>query len=697
MDVFDNCAHINDLMTLNNDSDARNELIKLLDYHLQNKLPYSQLLNHLIRKTGLYPYLKSETASWQDRFTFEAFKVDIGEKENVTLHQEQSLVLKYLLDGVNLAVSAPTSFGKSFIIDAFIAFKKPRNVLIIVPTIALTDETRRRLQKKFGGIYKLITTAEVPLSNYNIFIFPQERAIYYSDKIDKLDLLVIDEFYKADYKFDKDRSPALIRAMIKLGAIATQKYYLAPNISKLNTNPFTEDMEFLKLDFNTVFLEKHELYKTINKDEQKKNLTLLNILKNTVGKSLIYAGTHKNVNKVADLLLKENKIAGNDLLNSFSDWLAKNYDKDWNLTSLVKHGTGIHTGRLHRSLSQIQVKLFELDDGLKNIISTSSIIEGVNTSAENVILWSNRNGAPLLNDFTYKNIIGRSGRMFKHFIGNVYILEEPPKSIENQLTLSFPDQLLGDIDEQEFKKQLSNEQIAKIIQYKKDMADLFGEQLFSKLMKENAFLTSNMDLIRHIAFDMHNNQDEWNGLAYLNSSNVDSWDRLLYKIIRLSPGGWDAPYATFVNFIKILSKNWQSSFPSILDELRKKNIDTNQFFQLERTATFKLSALLNDINIIQAALLKNVNVDIAPFISRVSHAFLPSCVYQLEEYGLPRMISKKIHASRLIDLTDKELTLHDAIKVLVNLKDTIETRAIGLDKFDRYILEYFYSGVSIND
>jgi reverse gyrase len=50
------------------------------------------------------------------------------------------------MSGKNLAIIAPTSFGKSFIIDAFIALKQPKNTAIIVPTIALTDETRRRLQ-----------------------------------------------------------------------------------------------------------------------------------------------------------------------------------------------------------------------------------------------------------------------------------------------------------------------------------------------------------------------------------------------------------------------------------------------------------------------------------------------------------------------------------------------------------------------
>ncbi|HBO82937.1 MAG TPA: hypothetical protein DD502_32930 [Cupriavidus sp.] len=300
---------------------------------------------------------------------------DIGQDQPVTLHSEQSLVLKHLLEGTNLAVSAPTSFGKSLIIDAYIAIQKPKNVLILVPTIALTDETRRRLSRKFSAQYKIVTTADVSLAEKNILIFPQERAIHYASKLESLDLLVVDEFYKASQEFDKERSPALLRAMMKLGAIAKQKYYLAPNISRLNDNPFTEDMLFLPLDFNTVFLEKYELYREIGNDAQRKNDALIEILAQET-KSLIYAGTYSNVERVSNLLLAKTEPVDSEVLSAFSDWLATNYDPNWILTSLVKRGTGIHTGQLHRSLSQIQVKLFEEEAGLRTLVSTSSIIEG---------------------------------------------------------------------------------------------------------------------------------------------------------------------------------------------------------------------------------------------------------------------------------------------------------------------------------
>ncbi|TWI72979.1 RAD3-like DEAD/DEAH box helicase [Desulfobotulus alkaliphilus] len=256
MEIFDACQIINEFLSKNDTESARNELIGLLGYHEESGIEYSPVVNHLIRETGLYPYIKPETALWQDRFVYNVFKVDVGKKEPVTLHREQSELLKKLVQGYDIAVSAPTSFGKSFVIDAFISIKKPKNVVIVVPTIALTDETRRRLYPKFSREYKIITTSDVELSDKNIFIFPQERAINYLNKLDEVDILIIDEFYKASSDFDKERSPSLIKALMELSKITKQRYFLAPNISTLKDNPFTQGMDFVPLTFNTVVLNK---------------------------------------------------------------------------------------------------------------------------------------------------------------------------------------------------------------------------------------------------------------------------------------------------------------------------------------------------------------------------------------------------------------------------------------------------------
>ena len=137
MDTFEACRDVVERLDANQEAEARESLIRLLaDMKSRGEQP-AELVNHLIRQLGLFPYMISEFASWEDRLAFEAFRTDVGEERPLPLHVEQSRLLHDLLAGESVAVSAPTSFGKSFIVDAFIALKRPERVLIIVPTVAL--------------------------------------------------------------------------------------------------------------------------------------------------------------------------------------------------------------------------------------------------------------------------------------------------------------------------------------------------------------------------------------------------------------------------------------------------------------------------------------------------------------------------------------------------------------------------------
>jgi hypothetical protein len=638
--------------------------------------------------------LQTDTAHWQDKFVCEAFKVNTGYDDEKTLHREQSFLLKRLLGGENIAVSAPTSFGKSFVIDAFITIKKPKTIVIIVPTLALTDETRRRLCKKFANMYKIITTSDAELSENNIFIFPQERAVNYIGKIKNIDILIIDEFYKAGIAFDKERAPILLKAILNLGKIAKQRYFLAPNISNIENNPFTEGMEFLSFDFNTVFSEVHKCYEDITTaDEVWKGHKLLEIINTQKTKSLIYAGTYQNIEKIATILNENLPNKNSNILISFSDWIKTNYSQTYILSDIVRKGTGIHNGQLHRSLTQIQVKLFEDDDGLDNIVSTSSIIEGVNTSAENVIIWANKNGNPPLNYFTYKNIVGRGGRMFRSFIGKVYLLEAPPQEESTQLKLEITDDLLNTLNNEEFKAELTKEQIFKMTTFNGEMDTILGENVYQTLIMENSLQTSKPNCLKNIAVNMKNNPKEWNGFEYLNSNNPDHWDRCLFLTIK-QLGHLGMPYTKLVAFIKAIANSWTSTIPQIISSQSSNELTIEDFFKLERDVTFKVSSLLKDINTLYNHIFGK-QLDISPFISKLSHAFLPRLVYELEEYGLPRMLSKKIQLSSIINLENNELSVHDLIsqfkmiglhKLKQNIKD--------LHTFEDYILSYFYDGIS---
>ena len=230
------------------------------------------------------------------------------------------------------------------------------------------------------------------------------------------------------------------------------------------------------------------------------------------------------------------------------------------------------------------------------------------------------------------------------------------------------------------------------------MSELMGIQVYDELKSESAFQSSNSDLIKTIAIDLTRNPQEWNGLYYLNEFKPQNWDRLLYKVINLQPGNWDSGYKVFVEFIKILAYNWNKSIPELLKELEDYDIGIDKFFLLERNVTFKFSALLNDLNTLQKRILKDKNYDISKFIKWCSHAFLPKVVFQLEEYGLPRMISKKLHKSKVIDFYDSDLTIHNVIEQFNQIgKDSTIKRTNEIDEFDEYILDHFFEGIKITN
>lgn len=693
IDVFENCYEINRLLSLRNEVAARNLLIRLLADLDRAKTPYPQVVNHMIRATGLFPYLQLANASWDQKFVHHAFEVDVGRRV-ATLHREQSSVLAKLLDGKNIAVSAPTSFGKSFIIDAFIAAKQPDNVVIIVPTIALMDETRRRLFKKFSEQYTIITAPDTRLGPKNILIFPQERAFGYLSVLDAIDLLVVDEFYKASQKHDPERAPSLVKAILKLSKIAKQRYYLAPNIKKLSDNAFTRDMEFLELlDFNTVYLDIQESYKEFGGDVVKKGEKLIEIISPGAQKSLIYAGTYSEIKKIADLVVKKIPPVDRIYTSHFSKWLRQNYQSDWLLADLVDRAIGVHNGSMHRCLSQLQIKLFEYEDGFDSIVSTSSIIEGVNTSAQNVIVWRSKLGSNNLKDFTYKNIIGRGGRMFKYFVGNIYLLDTPPKSEDTQLEIEFPDEILGTLDEDHDADQLTERQVERIIEYRTQMSSIVGDENFARIKRENLLQDSDADFLLRLAADMRDNPEEWRGFGYLNSANPVHWDNMLYKVLKLKPGGWDTQWHKLVTVTKAIAHNWDRDLFQLISSLKEDGIDIEDFFKLERTITFKLSALLSDTNELHKIIV-NPSIDISAFIGKMSRAFLPSAVYHLEEYGLPRMISKKIHAAGLIDFQDPNMDLLRALERFKYLGRDAVLATKSLGPFDRYVVRFFFDGIT---
>ena len=69
-------------------------------------------------------------------------------------------------------------------------------------------------------------------------------------------------------------------------------------------------------------------------------------------------------------------------------------------------------------------------------------------------------------------------------------------------------------------------------------------------------------------------------------------------------------------------------------------------------------------------------------------------VYQLEEYGLPRMLSRKIHDLGVIDLERDEVEIHVVLEEFTSMPIEHQVRLnASFDSFDWYIFSYFMEGI----
>jgi len=249
------------------------------------------------------------------------------------------------------------------------------------------------------------------------------------ESIGELDLLVIDEFYKMDKtlltgedkKNSSDRADLLSVVYREYSAVSRQVYLLGPHLQGANGYDTTRHTPvWIHHDNNTTYLEFIREHAT--KDRKRGEITAEIIIAERED-VLVYCSSPDQTRKLyVDYLSDKLSVVhqNDDLIK----WVSENFTKEWYVVEALRHGVGIHHGKLPRFLSQEMIRRFA-DGRIKILLCTSTIIEGVNTTAKSVIIFNNSrafNGGYL----TFRNISGRAGRMFRHFYGKVYCFEEPP-------------------------------------------------------------------------------------------------------------------------------------------------------------------------------------------------------------------------------------------------------------------------------
>lgn len=498
-----------------------------------NDIMVKQLLHDCIIKSRIFlydnllfknnpeyqPFVSAQDVLLQSFYT--------SNSTNTTLTKPQKEIFDSFQRNRRIIVSAPTSFGKTRIVREIISHNEYQNIALIMPTVSLLSEMYQDLRVGMEG-YTLSKSSKVkvdPNKRYILVLTPERMSAFLEENPGfHIDFFVMDEIYKIDYKLADDRFRVFSDILYHLAKTTSDFYLIGPYITEFSPK-FREKFgaEFKSYDIEVVQKDRYNLDNVKNKGQHAieassikiigdKFINLLRLVseESIDGKFLIYRYQKKYVEDTAIKFSETWPVKPHN--EELTKYLSQTISEDWDLISCIKRGVAFHHGAMPRHVQDLIVDEFN-DTGNKGInylFCTTSLTEGINSAAKNVVLYDKKIGnGDILKTLDRKNIEGRAGRFMQHFIGRVFNLEvhedddsetivevefldkETP-SIESLIQLDFDDIPPG-------SKEIHDEYANKL-----DSLDIEEE-----IISENKFVkvSGQLALIEHLR--NHNNLDKY--------------------------------------------------------------------------------------------------------------------------------------------------------------------------------------------
>lgn len=366
---------------------------------------------------------------------------------------EQLKIFNELKTSNHFSFSGSTSFGKSFIFEAFIIHiikehNQSDNIAFIVPTKALINQVSnkiRHLVKPYN--YRVINTPEIPKvlkkqGEKYIFVFTPERLItYFLDSSNpKIDYLLVDEAHKL-LSIKDTRTPLMYHALVMAKRKSINIFFASPNIPNPsvflelvnNTPDESYAVKVESVSQNRFFVNCHTDYSYMISDFGDNILfPKLNFSGNVIKDLGIVLNTFSNERQsiVYCNNIEKTISAAYEYSQTLEDVKDENIDKlvkiineevheQYYLKFCLKKGIAYHFGGIPEEIKLKVEELYKLGS-IKVIFCTSTLLEGVNLPAKNIFILSEKIGLSNMTDIDFWNLAGRAGRLSKDLSGNIF-------------------------------------------------------------------------------------------------------------------------------------------------------------------------------------------------------------------------------------------------------------------------------------
>ncbi len=190
--------------------------------------------------------------------------------------------------------------------------------------------------------------------------------------------------------------------------IKSEKYYVCDVFNSPGELKLYEQFSNSFISTSVQYASHIEL---LNSEKADKNIVYLNRPKHIEEFSIDYANS-----------LNEIEINLSEITTTISDFLHPEY----NLITCIKKGIVYHHGGMPEIVRLYVENIFSKYDELRFVITSSTLLEGVNIPAEKIFLLSNKKGRSNLTVSQFKNLIGRINRFSEIFnpqAGDLKLLE----------------------------------------------------------------------------------------------------------------------------------------------------------------------------------------------------------------------------------------------------------------------------------
>lgn len=442
------------------------------------QVPLDQALRVVLTRLGNFPSIGTradvESARASLPLILAAEEIASADAHEVTINGQTVLLTDFqqnlwlnLIQSRRIALAAPTSAGKSFVLQGYLSAlfdnEQPKSVVYLVPTRALIAQVAEDLKLQFQGMHQdvpdIVTVpvdAETTLAERAIYVMTQERVqLALGAHPDfSASVIIVDEAHSIA---DGSRGVLLQWVIddLLIRNPASQILFASPAIRNLGVfgRLFGLDdvVEFSSVEptvaqnFLITSVESATKGKLVIHTAGDGSRTLRQVATLQLGRTvasrteklvhipavlghghsnIIYANGAAEAESVA-LQLAElmSDREPTEARLALSDLAKEAVHANYALVECVKHGVAFHYSNIPTQLRraiETAVSSGEID----YLVCTSTLLQGVNLPAKNIFMFAPEKGRTrALESTDFWNLAGRAGRLKREFQGNIFLID----------------------------------------------------------------------------------------------------------------------------------------------------------------------------------------------------------------------------------------------------------------------------------